>query len=134
METLVLNAASQEMASTVRSILAIPILTDDGKSTVAVLYADSTRHNAFPLNCVKAIAVMCQHFGDEIGKIRSERIHNFPIPAQPGHDERAKRPPQPPLKVIELLEIPKAPCATGVSYLNVEFTDFVASEEIAADE
>ncbi len=128
MERLELTTQSQSMAPTVRSVLAIPILTPDRKRTLAVLYADSTRFNAFSMKCTATICKMCKSFASKIGDINFDRVHNFSIPAT-ASIPRLPKALNLQLKVIRSIKIPRPPVAPAVNYLNLEFTDFVVAGE-----
>jgi FAD dependent oxidoreductase len=126
MAMLNLTVHSQPMAPSVRSVLALPILTLDSQHTLAVLYADSTRFNAFGDRCVATIREMCSWFASRIEEVRSDRVRNFPVtkPSKfPGVSSKLGSN----LKIVETIEVPSAPVATNAAYLNVEFTDFVVA-------
>jgi len=126
MQTLELTAHSQSMAPTVRSILAVPILTPNGKHTMAVLYADSTRLNAFNDKCASTICCMCESFAAKVGQIHFDRVRNFPISPPPRVPRIASKL-DADLEVIRTIETPRAPSASNANYLNLEFTDFIVA-------
>lgn len=124
MDALQVTADSQRMNPSVRSVLAIPMLSPDRKHTFAVLYADSTSVNAFDASCLSMLASMCKSFASTVGNINFDRVANFPIATvasipQIGPEVIAR------LRVIRTVESPEAPSAESATYLNVEFTDFI---------
>ena len=126
MRELNLTSHSQNMAPSVRSILAIPILTPDKKRTIAVLYCDSTEFNAFNDTCVAAIRQMCQWFASKIEEVYSDRVRNFQIQAPTVAPQVSPLLPAK-LKIVQAINSPSAPSAKTATYLNLEFTDFVVA-------
>jgi hypothetical protein len=127
MNVLNLEVHSQPMAGNVKSILAVPILSDDGKYVVAVLFADSINPNVFHINCIKQLVCMCEHFASSIGKVQADRVHNFPMSVEP-RPGGGTVPPSNKLRVLQIVESPAAPFGAATNYLNIEFTDFIAAE------
>jgi len=125
MSALDLTVHSQAMAPTVRSVLALPILTTDSQHTVAVLYADSTKFNAFSDTSVAKVREMCSWFASRIDEVHSDRVRNFPV-TKPAKFPRIAPKLGSNLKIVETIDVPAAP-TTKAAYLNLEFTDFVVA-------
>ena len=125
MEKVALNEHSQKMNGNVRSVVAIPILEQERKYTIAVLFADSTSLYAFNDTVIQTLSRMCQFFASRIGAMHSDRVRSFNAESEavPTSGHYAGH-----LDVLESLSFPLAPVADrGVNYLNVEFTDFVSA-------
>ena len=125
MDKLALNQHSQRMNDEVRSVVAIPILENNRKRTLAVLFADSTESNVFGQEIVEALNKMSQAFASRLDAIHSERVCNFRSHLQvlPTYRCYSGK-----LKVVEILKSPTPPAAEdGVNFLNLEFTDFVSA-------
>lgn len=113
------------MNDEVRSVVAIPILENNRKRTLAVLFADSTVSNAFNHDLIEALSKMSQDFASRLDAIHSERVCNFRSHLQVFPTYRCY---SGKLKVVEILKSPLPPVAEdGVNYLNLEFTDFVSA-------
>ena len=126
MAALNLTVHSQAMAPSVRSVLALPILTPNAEHSIAVLYADSTKFNAFGDACVASVREMCSWFASRIEEVHSDRVRNFDVtkPAKfPGVSSKLGSD----LKIVETIDAPSAPAATKAAYLNLEFTDFIVA-------
>jgi len=130
MNALNLEIHSQPMAGSVRSILAVPILSANRENVVGVLYADSTNPNVFHINSIKQIARMCEHFALTIGQVQADRVHNFPVSTDSKFNSRTGRLSKK-LRVLETIESPMAPFGATTNYLNIEFTDFIVAERDA---
>ena len=111
MAALNLTVHSQPMAPSVRSVLALPILTPNSEHTLAVLYADSTEFNAFGDACVASVREMCSWFASRIEKVQSDRVRNFDV-TKPARFPRVSSKLGSDLKIVETIDIPSAPMAT----------------------